>query len=174
MGHRRAPGVEHGGDADAGAEVPGIGGDREQRLGRGAEQQVVDHRLVLIGDVGDLGRQREDDVEVADRQQIGLARGEPVPCRRALALGAMPVAAGVVGDAAVAAVLAASTWPPRAAVRQVSIADITFSWPRLRWPAWAARQAAPWRWKMSATSSDGRLTAAGSGVRSRPFLRAAA
>ena len=76
------------------------------RLGRGAEQEVVDHRLVLVGDVGDLGRQREDDVEVADRQQIGLARGEPLPCRRALALGAMPVATAVVGDAAVAAVLA--------------------------------------------------------------------
>ena len=106
MGHRRAPGVEHGGDADAGAEMLGIGGDREQRLGGGPEQQVVDHRLVLIGDVGDLGRQREDDVEVADRQQIGLARGEPVPRRRALALGAVPVAAAVVGDAAVAAVLA--------------------------------------------------------------------
>ena len=29
VGHRRAPGVEHGGDADAGAEVLGIGGDRE-------------------------------------------------------------------------------------------------------------------------------------------------
>ena len=107
VGHRRAPAVEHGGDADAGAEVLGIGGDGEQRLGRGAEQQVVDHRLVLVGDGGDLGRQREDEVEVADRQQIGLARGEPVPRRRALALGAMAVAAGVVGDPAVAAILAA-------------------------------------------------------------------
>ena len=28
MGHRRAPGVEHGGHADAGAEVLGIGGNR--------------------------------------------------------------------------------------------------------------------------------------------------
>ena len=83
-----------------------IGGDREHRLGGGAEQQIVDHRLVLPGDVGDLGRQREHDVEVADRQQIGFARGEPVPCRRALAFGAVPVAAAVVGDAAVAAVLA--------------------------------------------------------------------
>src|SRR5215212_4223482 len=63
----------------------------------------------------------------------------------------------------------ASTWPPRAAVRQVSIADITFSWPRLSRPAWAARQAAPWRWKMSATSNDRRLTAV-SGVRSHPVL----
>jgi hypothetical protein len=29
------------------------GGDRERSLGRGFEQQIVDHRLVLIGDVGD-------------------------------------------------------------------------------------------------------------------------
>ena len=107
VGHRRAPAVEHGGEADAGAEVPGIGGDGEQRLGRRAEQQIVDHRLVLIGDRGDLGRQGEDHVEVADRQQIGLAGGEPVLRRRALALGAMAVAAGVVGDPAVAAILAA-------------------------------------------------------------------
>src|SRR5208282_1187063 len=73
--------------------VLGIGGDGEQRLGRGAERQVVDYRLVLVGDWGDLGRQREDQVEVADRQQIGLPVGEPVPRRRALALGTMAVAA---------------------------------------------------------------------------------
>src|SRR6202040_1035517 len=66
-----------------------------------------DYRLVLVGDRGDLGRQREDQVEVADRQQIGLAGGKPVPRSRALALGAMPVAAGVVGDPAVAALRAA-------------------------------------------------------------------
>src|SRR6195256_5301498 len=45
-------------------------------------------------------------MEVADRQQIGLARGKPVPRRHALALGAMAVAARVVGDPAVAAILA--------------------------------------------------------------------
>src|SRR3974390_643811 len=49
-----------------------------------------------------------------------------------------------------------STCPPRAAVRQLSIADITLSWPRLRWPAWARRHAAPWSRKISATSSAGR------------------
>ena len=77
MGHRRAPCVEHGGDADAGAEMPGIGGDGEQRLGRGLEQQVVDHRLVVPGDPGDRGRQGEDEVEVADLEQFGLAVGQP-------------------------------------------------------------------------------------------------
>ena len=53
VGQRRAPGVQHRGHADAGAEVLGIGGDRAQRLGRGREQDVVDHGLVLIGDVRD-------------------------------------------------------------------------------------------------------------------------
>src|SRR5712671_816800 len=49
-----------------------------------------------------------------------------------------------------------STWPPSAAVRQRSIADMTLSWPRLTWPAWDVRQAGPrWR-KMSATSTVGR------------------
>ena len=36
LGQCRAPGVEHGGEADAGAEMLGIGGDGEQRLGRSA------------------------------------------------------------------------------------------------------------------------------------------
>src|SRR6266853_3658383 len=107
MGHRRAPGVEHGGEADAGAQVLRVSADDEQRLGRRAEQQIVDHRLVLIGDRGDLGRQCEDHVEVVDRQQIGLAGGEPILRRRALALGTMPVAARVVRDPAVATILAA-------------------------------------------------------------------
>ena len=56
VGHGRAPGVEHGGDADLGAEVFGIGGDGEHGVGRGLEQQVVDHGLVLVGDVGDRCR----------------------------------------------------------------------------------------------------------------------
>src|SRR5205814_10293452 len=42
-----------------------------------------------------------------------------------------------------------STCPPSAAVRQCSIADMTFSWPRLTWPAWDARQAGPRLPKMS-------------------------
>src|SRR5580692_12816868 len=54
-----------------------------------------------------------------------------------------------------------STWPPSAAVRQRSIADITLSWPRLIRPALAERHAAPWSRKISATSSFGRDTAAG-------------
>ena len=89
----------------------GIGCDREQGFRRRAEQQVVDHRLVLVGDWSDLGGQRKDDVEVADRQQIGLAGRKPILCRRTLTLWAMAVATRVVGDAAVAAILAALDMP---------------------------------------------------------------
>jgi hypothetical protein len=98
--------VQHRGDADPGAEVLRVGGDSQHRLRCRLEQQVVDERLVLERDVGDLGRQREHDMEVADRQQVGLALGQPRPCGRALALRAVPVAAGVVGDPPLAAVLA--------------------------------------------------------------------
>src|SRR5712691_1544601 len=49
-----------------------------------------------------------------------------------------------------------ATCPPRAAVRQLSMADMTLSWPRLTWPALARRHAGPWPRKTSATSSAGR------------------
>ena len=41
------------------------------------------------------------------------------------------------------------------------MADITFNWSRLTWPALARRHAAPWSRKISATSSAGRDMAAG-------------
>ena len=37
MGHRGAPGVQDGGDPDAGAQMLGIGRDRQRGLGRGLE-----------------------------------------------------------------------------------------------------------------------------------------
>jgi hypothetical protein len=89
VGHCRAPAVEHGGGADASAEVLGIGGDREQRFSRRAKQEVVNHRLVVAGDWSDLGGQREDYVEIADRQQIGLAGRKPIRRRRTLTLWAI-------------------------------------------------------------------------------------
>jgi hypothetical protein len=54
MRQRGTPGVQHRHEADASAEMFGIRHDRDRGLGRGFEQQVVDHRLVLIGDVADL------------------------------------------------------------------------------------------------------------------------
>src|ERR1700704_5804908 len=111
MGHGGAPGMENRGDADAGAEVFWVCRDGSQGLGRGLEQKVVDDGLVLVGDIGDGRRQREHDMEVRHRQQIGFARGQPVLCRRALALRAMPAAATIVRDLGVRALLAARDMP---------------------------------------------------------------
>jgi hypothetical protein len=38
MRHRRAPGVQHGGEPQAGAEVARIGGDRKRGLGGGLHE----------------------------------------------------------------------------------------------------------------------------------------
>src|SRR5208283_2975880 len=59
-----------------------------------------------------------------------------------------------------------ATCPPSAEVRQVSIADMTFNWPRLTWPALALRHAAPWARKTSATSRRGRAMLWSGGRRS--------
>jgi hypothetical protein len=111
MGHRRAPAVQHGGETDAGAEVVGIGGDGGERLSRRLEQDVVYRGLVVVGDVGDRGREGEHHVVVGDRQQLGLAFGQPFLGGEALALWTMAVAAGVVGDERVPALLAARDMP---------------------------------------------------------------
>src|SRR5271157_4553257 len=45
-----------------------------------------------------------------------------------------------------------NAWPPKAALRHCSMADMTFNWPRLKCPRSASRHAGPWARKISATS----------------------
>ena len=92
-----APGMQHGDHAELGAEVAGVGGDHAQCLGRRSEQDGVDRRLVLEGDLRGCRRNGEDEVEVFHRQQFGLTGGEPLGAGLALALRAVLVAAGIVG-----------------------------------------------------------------------------
>ena len=68
------------------------------------EQQVVDHGLVLQCEPGDSFGQGEVEVEIDDRQELCLASPYPAGLGQRLALGAMAVAAGVVGGALEAAV----------------------------------------------------------------------
>lgn len=49
--------VQHGDHADSGAQMLGIGGRHPQGFGCGLEQDRIDRRLVLEGDLSDLGRQ---------------------------------------------------------------------------------------------------------------------
>jgi hypothetical protein len=117
VGERGTPGVQHRHEANASAEMLWISRNREGGLGRGFEQQVVDHRLVLIGDVGDWCRQCVHDVEVRHRQQLGFALGQPFAGGSALTLRAVPVAAAIVGDDGVSAVLVLAA-PDMAAERR--------------------------------------------------------
>ena len=57
VGHRRAPGVQYRSDADAGPEMLGVGRDGEHCLCRGREQEIVDHCLVVVGDVASVDTQ---------------------------------------------------------------------------------------------------------------------
>jgi hypothetical protein len=77
MGERRAPRMQHGGDADPRAEALLIGSDGERCLGRRLHQQVVDHALVLVRNITQLARQRVHDVKVRDGQQLRFAVGQP-------------------------------------------------------------------------------------------------
>ena len=48
-----APGMQHGERSALGTEVARIAGDVAQGLGRGVEEDPVDDRLIMEGDVGD-------------------------------------------------------------------------------------------------------------------------
>jgi hypothetical protein len=98
VGQRRPPGVQHQRGADACAKVLRIRSDAHQHFGRHIEQQPVDDGLVLVREIGDRRRKREDHVVILDRQQITLAGFEPTLRRTALALRTMAVTARVVGD----------------------------------------------------------------------------
>jgi hypothetical protein len=62
------------------------------------ELQMVNHGIVVIGNVTDRCRQREHHVVVIHRQQVSLAVFQPASGGTALALRTVAVAAGVVGD----------------------------------------------------------------------------
>src|SRR5207244_4806331 len=76
-----APGMEHGDEADIGAEMLGIGGNSAQRLGGCAKQDGVEGCLILKSNRRDLGRYGKNDVEIRYRQQLGLALGKPLGAR---------------------------------------------------------------------------------------------
>ena len=104
---RRAPRMQDQGHTDVRAEMLRVGGDGAQRLRSDLEQQVIDQRLVVVGDGTDRRRQGEHHMVVVQRQQVGLARLEPAPRGAGLALRAMPIATGVVGDLHLCASVAA-------------------------------------------------------------------
>jgi len=111
--HRRAPGMQHGCDADPGAKVFGVGGDPDHGVRARPHQQIVDLAFVLVRDVGDRLWQREDQVEIPHRQKFRLTRGQPGLGRTRLTFWAMAITARIVGDMLMRAVLAPCNMPAK-------------------------------------------------------------
>ena len=90
-----APGVEHGEKANLGAQVLGIGGDGEQGLGRGPEQDAIELSLILIGNCCNLLRKSEHNVKILSVQEFGLTVLEPLSPSKRLAFWAVAIRTGV-------------------------------------------------------------------------------
>jgi hypothetical protein len=84
--------------ADLGAEVSGVGGNFDQCVGTGAEQQSVDHFFVLQSQSSQLMGERENDMSIGCREQFRASRGQPTIARLVLTFWAVPVAAGIIGE----------------------------------------------------------------------------
>jgi hypothetical protein len=61
------PTVQHGEKADLGPEVFGVGGDLQQGLRAGVEQEVIEDFLVYQCQVRELVRQSEDHMDIGNR-----------------------------------------------------------------------------------------------------------
>ena len=140
---------------DSSTKVLGVGGNLDHRVSARPHQQIVGLAFVLVRNICDLFGQSEDEVEVSYGQQFSFPCRQPCLCRTRLTLWAVAVAARVVGDVLMRAVDAARNMPAerRCAAALDCAHDLQLI--RLIWPALAARQAAPWARKISATSNDG-------------------
>jgi hypothetical protein len=83
------PGTDHGDEADLGAEMFRFSGEPVRCLGRRPEQDGVDRLLVMERGLGDRRQQREHDMGMRHRQQLGLPSGQPIGARLPLPLRAI-------------------------------------------------------------------------------------
>jgi hypothetical protein len=95
--HGLTPTVQHRDRAHLSTQVSRIGSDIAQRFGSRAEQNGVDHPLVLERDLRRRYRQGEDEMKIRHRKQLRLPRFEPFGTRQALTLRAVTIAARVEG-----------------------------------------------------------------------------
>src|SRR5207245_7048110 len=99
LGEILAPGVQNRRAADIAAEMARIAGEGGERGRDRAEEQRVDDARIALSEWVQRVRQREHHVEIVDGEQLGAPGGEPALFRQGLALRAVAVTAGVVGEA---------------------------------------------------------------------------
>ena len=93
-----APGVEDHESPNRRAQPLRVGRDLQQGRRRRAKQQVVHDAFVRERDACQRFRHREDDVDVADREQLLLASGHPRVPHRRQTLGTMAIPTAVVRE----------------------------------------------------------------------------
>jgi hypothetical protein len=94
-----SPGVQDGGDAELSSQPAWIAAQLEQSTGCGLEQRVEEEPRLSLSQTAKLSRQGEGDVEVVGIKQAIESLVEPALGSQSLTLGAMSVAAGVIGRA---------------------------------------------------------------------------
>jgi hypothetical protein len=99
------PGVEDTEDANEPPDIMGVGGECDERLGRGAEQEVVQVLVMTPAELPQLLGHGEAHMNVGDGQEFLPPLCPPHLGVMTVALGATPVAAGVVGIVLLTAVI---------------------------------------------------------------------
>ena len=111
MEERLAPGMEDGNEADRRPEMARVRGNRSERGGRGPKEQRVEEALILEGDGRHVVRHGEHDVKILAVEDLGLPALDPLCARQRLTLGTVPIRAGVIRDALMAAGVALFDMP---------------------------------------------------------------
>jgi hypothetical protein len=93
-----SPGMQDAEEPNLNAKMLWISRDFEQRLRTRREQKIVKQGWVGTNQRIQLMRQGKHDVKVADIQQLLFSRREPVLACLRLALGAVPIPAGIIRD----------------------------------------------------------------------------
>ena len=88
-----SPGMQHCQKANASAQVSGIARDSSQGFGGGAEQDARDQPLVLERQGREPLGQRENHMEVLNRQQLSGTLFEPLRSSSLVALRTMAIVA---------------------------------------------------------------------------------
>ncbi len=154
-----APGVEDHQSANRGAQAFRIRRDLEQGRGGGVKQQVVDDAFIGQRKPCERFRHREDDVDVADGQELVLPRGHPGVAGGCEALRAMPIATAVVRERRLRALLAAIAMPAECRGATLGDGPKDGRWCPVTQVQCVSKKRSPcWR-TMSATSKGGRVIA---------------
>ena len=116
-----APRVQDHQPTDVGPQALRVRGDLAYGLSGGLEQEVVHHALIGEREARERFWHREDDVDVADGQELLFARRHPRVASRGQTLRAMAIAAAVVREDRVRALLTAITMPTQC--RRAALGD---------------------------------------------------